>query len=318
MNPWYITTFYKFVELADPEAFKKTVEDMWAPRGLHTLMILAHEGINSTTAAPSLAVMNEFKTWLRQTFNTDFPFKDSQSDRIPFRKKMTIKIRPEIVTLQRPDLVPASERHNHLSAEEWEQAIREGATILDTRNRYETELGTFKGAVLPPIDEFSEFGEAVEKMNLPKDKKTLIFCTGGIRCEKAILQLEEQGFKNVYQLDGGILNYFENSRGEYWDGECFVFDNRVAVDKNLTPTKTYVFCPLCGDPAKSPITCAHCGKESIVCDSCITDLKAGGHDAVCSKNCRYHHTRLSGGRRSRTDAIEGADQKENRESDNGE
>lgn len=294
MSTWYVTTFYKFTPLNDPEAFKAELRDLWAPKGLRALVILAVEGINATVAAPSEELLKEFKSWLQNRLATDFPFKDSVSEKIPFRYKMTIKIRPEIVSLKRPDLVPESVVNNHLNSQEWEKAVAEGAVLIDTRNTYESDIGTFKNALIPPIKEFSEFGEAVEKMDVKKDQKILIFCTGGIRCEKAILEMNERGYENVYQLEGGILKYLEETDGKLWDGECFVFDNRVAVTKDLQPTQKYSFCPHCGNPAEQTYACGECGESAMICAPCLEELNAEASGAVCSKNCRYHAQRKKG------------------------
>lgn len=295
MNQWFLTSFYHFTPLQSPTETKTQMISRWSPLGLLALVILGKEGINGTVAAPTAELRSQLQEWLRETFGiTDF--KDSEaSGKAPFRK-FSIKLRPEIVTLGRPDLKPHGP-HRHLSPTDWEEAIASGGILLDTRNLYESRIGTFQGALIPEIDRFEQFPEAVEKMNLPKDKQILIFCTGGIRCEKAILALEEQGFQNVAQLEGGILNYFEKTKAEKWDGECFVFDHRVAVKKDLSPSDKYGLCPLCGDPAEEWITCVECGTKRKVCDSCVQES-----DPVCSKNCRYHHELKTSGRRRKPHA----------------
>ncbi len=157
--------------------------------------------------------------------------------------------------------------------------------MLDTRNRYETEIGQFKGAVIPPIDTFREFPAYLQQSQFDKSKPFLIYCTGGIRCEKAALEMKRQGFDKVYQLDGGILRYFETSQAKAWEGECFVFDYRVAVDKQLQPTSNYKFCPHCGQPGKEHIACTRCDTPAQVCHHCLAREAAR---ASCSKNCAYH------------------------------
>lgn len=282
MTEWALTSFYRFTPLRDPEATKREILKRWNPLGLRALIILAPEGLNGTVAAPSKELRSQFQEWLKETFSPDMEFKDSHSSgNCPFRK-LTIKIRPEIVTLKRPDLLPQGP-HRHLKSHEWDQAIASGAILLDTRNLYESRIGSFKNAILPEIETFDEFPDAVRKMDLPKDQQILIFCTGGIRCEKAILALEEQGFSNVAQLEGGILKYLEEGSAPHWEGECFVFDHRVAVGKGLTPTETYRLCPLCGDPGDQPIECVNCGSEKLLCPTCAT-----APEPVCSKNCRHH------------------------------
>lgn len=257
--PWHITAFYRFSEVPDPAALKAELLEKAGPLGMKALIILATEGLNGTAAFPDAAARSRFQDWLRGKFG-DIDFKDSESDIAPFRR-LVIKLRPEIVTLKRPDLRPAGPRR-HLAAAEWDRAVAAGAILLDTRNRFESRLGTFRGALTPEIARFEEFPEAVRRANLPKDRPILIFCTGGIRCEKAILALEEQGYGDVAQLEGGILKYLEETGGGSWDGECFVFDDRVALTAGLEPTARFTLCPTCGNPQPRVTACTGCGDAS--------------------------------------------------------
>ena len=127
----------------------------------------------------------------------------------------------------------------------------------------------------------------VKNSGIPKDKKVLMYCTGGIRCEKAYLEMKEQGYDEVYQLEGGILKYLEEFPNQQFDGDCFVFDHRVAVGQDLSPSKDVHLCPHTGDPARNKICCGHCGEEAYVADACMED--AGMQ--TCSKNCRHHFER---------------------------
>jgi UPF0176 protein len=165
--------------------------------------------------------------------------------------------------------------------------------MIDTRNWYEYKIGTFQGALNPDIEKFTDFPEYIEKQGISKDKKMLIFCTGGIRCEKGILELQQQGYEKVYQLEGGILNYLAQYPRDEFKGECFVFDHRVAVDQNLSPSKNYVLCPHCGQPGDTSIVCKRCDHEDKICESCaqLTYKKE-----TCSKNCA-HQWELNPGRK---------------------
>ncbi|MBX3033248.1 MAG: hypothetical protein KF865_04925 [Bdellovibrionaceae bacterium] len=284
MHPWHITTFYHFAPVADPAALKERLLERGQALGMKALIILAAEGLNGTAGFPSEAERNQFETALNEIFRTSLDFKRSFSATPPFRK-LSIKIRPEIVSLGRPDLVPAYQE-SRLSSREWDQAIAEGAVLLDTRNLYESRIGSFRGALIPDIEHFEQFPAAVGKMGLDPQQKILIFCTGGIRCEKAALALNEQGFRNVHQLDGGILRYLEETGGGAWEGECFVFDDRVAVNPQLQPSRRYRLCPHCGRPADQALNCAQCGKEACLCPDC-----AAQSPVTCSKNCHYHARR---------------------------
>ncbi|RYZ75434.1 MAG: hypothetical protein EOP06_32390, partial [Proteobacteria bacterium] len=242
---YYVTTFYKFQHLADPEATKLSLENQALAFDVRGLIIIGSEGFNATISCASPEGFESFKSFIREYFQSaDLLFKDSRSHKAPFRR-FKVKIREEIVTLGTPELAPESANNHHLSPAEWDRVLKEEKDILliDTRNWYETKIGTFKGAVNPLIDKFTEFPDYVEKNEIPKDKKMLIFCTGGIRCEKGILELQRQGFNNVFQLEGGIINYLKEFPDQEYEGECFVFDHRVALDQKLEPTEKYGLCP---------------------------------------------------------------------------
>jgi UPF0176 protein len=270
------------------------------------LAIVGAEGFNGTFSFPREHAASVKAEFSRLYPNKELPFKDSFAFKHPF-DDLKLKVRPEIVTLNRPDLVPQGERHRHLSPADWsrvmssKEAGQEDVVLIDTRNRYEYEIGHFKGALNPDTRQFTSFPDYVRATGIHKDKKILIYCTGGIRCEKAILEMEDEGYENVYQLEGGILNYLSEASGgassaesgaaeagadpDLWQGECFVFDYRVAVDKNLKPTETYKLCPHCGQPAKTEIRCTFCLEPAIVCDHCV-ELSADRN--TCSKNCAHH------------------------------
>jgi UPF0176 protein len=289
---YHISAFYYFTPVENPEALKQELEEIAQRLKLCGLVILGPEGINSTLAAPTPEASQEIKNWIMSTFKKpDLLFKDSKCESAPFAR-FSVKIRSEIVTLKTPELTPDMRANHHLSPEEWDRVLKEEDILLiDTRNWYEYNIGPFKGAVNPKIDQFTEFPEWIEQQNYDKNKKMLIFCTGGIRCEKGILEMQRRGFNNVYQLEGGILNYLEKKPGDQFQGECFVFDHRVAVDQNLQPSKRYKLCPHCGQPAEVKIDCGRCDSEAFVCVDC---LKKPYVAETCSKNCAYHFERFPG------------------------
>lgn len=281
----FVTTFYKFVELSDQDVqnFNDELKAFAKDNKILGLIILGVEGFNSTVSGTKENV-NKLKEFLLNKFSP-ITFKDSWSHKKPFRIFKT-KIREEIVTLEDTTVVPKG-YNNHLSPDEWNKVLEtEDVILLDTRNDYENKLGMFKNAVDPKIKMFSEFVEFVEKQNYPKDKKVLMYCTGGIRCEKASIAMQKLGFENVYQLDGGILNYLEKHPNNQFEGECFVFDHRVAVNQELKPSTAYGLCEHCGNPAKTTdqIKCEICDKVGVVCGDC-TQLE---HGHTCSKNCAHH------------------------------
>lgn len=287
---FYITAFYRFFKITDNlESLKEKIKNKAEELHLTGLMILGPEGLNSTTAAPSAAALESYKHFLSELFKiSDFNFKDSTSVKPPFRK-FVVKIREEIVTLGTPELIPdMSTNNHHLSPSQWNEVMKNDKdhVVIDTRNWYEYNIGSFKGALNPDIDKFTDFPKYLEEKKISKEKKMLIFCTGGIRCEKGILELQRQGYKNVYQLEGGILKYLEEYPNDQFEGECFVFDHRVAVDQKLQPTTQYGLCPHCGQPSSVQIQCKRCDTETLICGDCE---KLAWKNITCSKNCAYQH-----------------------------
>lgn len=287
---FFISTFYNFVAISDPEAFKTELKQKAEQLNIKGLIIIGHEGFNTTSSSDSAENLTAWKNFFCQRFSlAELNNKDSVSDKPPFLR-FSVKIRPEIVTTGRTDLHLGTEQvgqNHHLTPEEWDRVLKEErdqVVVIDTRNWYEYNIGTFKGALNPNIEKFTEFPSYFEKQKIEKDKKILIFCTGGIRCEKGILELQEKGYNNVYQLDGGILKYLEEKPHQEFEGECFVFDNRVAVDQDLKPSQVYKFCPHCGQPAKIQKDCVRCDSEFHICEKCVElEVKKD----TCSKNCAH-------------------------------
>lgn len=297
---YHISAFYHFSPLQDLETIQAQFEAKAKELNIRGLLILGPEGINTTCSSPSPTDLEQFQNWVLERFkkeNGSLPritFKRSQSDRPPFRR-YKVKIREEIVTTGIPGVLPPEGKNHHLTPAEWNRVLKEESDVvcIDTRNWYEYQIGTFKGALNPNIEKFTDFHEYIEKQGIPRDKKMLIFCTGGIRCEKGILELQKQGYDQVYQLEGGILNYLEQFPNDQFEGECFVFDHRVAVDQNLAPSKKYTLCPHCGQPASQEVVCARCDHSEKICDHCATqDFKK----ETCSKNCA-HQWQLNPGRK---------------------
>ena len=283
---FFITTFYQFLPLDNCEELKSFLEKLAIETDTLGLTIIGSEGINSTIASKTKVGLDTFKSEvLKKLKLKQLLFKDSESHKAPFRR-FKVKIREEIVTLGTPELVPPSGKNNHLTPAAWNEVLKneKDVLVIDTRNWYETKIGTFKNAVNPRTDQFTEFPKFMEKNNYDKEKKVLIFCTGGIRCERGILELERQGFKDVYQLEGGILNYIQQFPEDQFEGECFVFDHRVALDQKLKPTVKYDLCPHCGQPADISVICKRCDSKAHICDDCE---KLTWKNITCSKNCAY-------------------------------
>lgn len=280
----FVSTFYLFKKLDNLDVVQAALEKKADELDVRGLLILGTEGFNTTCSARSVEALSAFKTWIKDYFSApDIFFKDSHAYTAPFRR-YKVKIREEIVTTGIPGVMPPEGVNHHLSPEEWNRVLKEEQdyVIIDTRNWYEYKIGTFKGAINPNIEKFTDFPKFMDEQGIPKNKKMLIFCTGGIRCEKGILELQQQGYNNVYQLEGGIINYLAKHPNEQFEGECFVFDHRVALDQELEPSQKYGLCPHCGQPAENTVTCIRCDHDEKVCEAC-REIDIVGQ--TCSKNC---------------------------------
>lgn len=292
MRQYTIKTFYSFTpqDISSLEESRKSLEEQAAQYDVIGLVILGKEGFNTTLAALNEENLNAFVKGLKNTLTIKETslIKTSFSEKRPFRR-FDVKIRPEIVTFEREDFIPQGDYY-HLSPREWNEMMkRDDVVVIDTRNTYETKIGKFKKALDLEIEEFTEFADKLRALDSDREKPHLIYCTGGIRCEKAIYELEAQGFKNIYQLEGGILNYLEQFPNDEFDGECFVFDSRVSVDQNLRPSQKFSLCPHCGDVASIDITCLKCDSDAKLCEKCHTILEEQKDLQTCSKNCRHHY-----------------------------
>jgi len=249
MPPFINFSAYKFAPLEDLPALKERLLGLTKAKGLRGTILLSPEGINFFVAGVR-AAMDELLAELRAVPGLeDLKPKESESAEQPFNR-MLVKIKKEIIAFGVAGIDPARHPTAKLPARTLKQWLDEGRplTLLDTRNDYEVHMGTFQGAVPAGIDHFRDFPAAVRKLPAElKEQPIVMFCTGGIRCEKAGPFMEKEGFKNVFQLDGGILKYFEECGGAHYDGECFVFDRRVGVDASLQETKS-VMCFNCQMP----------------------------------------------------------------------
>lgn len=237
---WKIAAFYHFVELPDRDEWAERIIDHGLQVGLRGTIIFASEGINSTCAGLHDAVDATIALLKSDPRFAALEVKYSYADFCPF-PKFKVKKKPEIVTFRQHGADPRDEVGTYLEPEEWNDLISDPEVItIDTRNDYEVGVGKFKGAINPDTDDFTEFAKFVdEHLAAQKDKKIAMYCTGGIRCERSTAYLKQKGFTNVYHLKGGILRYMELMPKEtsLWEGDCFVFDYRVAVDHDLKPAK---------------------------------------------------------------------------------
>ena len=265
-----VSTFYKFAALPDFRSLREPLLNALLRHDVRGTVLLAAEGINGTVAGSRAgidAVLAEIRADSRLR---ELRTRESGSEGNPFYRTR-VKLKKEIVTMGEPGIDPRFMAGAYVAPERWNELIDDPEVlVLDTRNRYEVQIGSFENAVNPETDSFREFPEYVRKnLDPEKHRKVAMFCTGGIRCEKSTAWLKQQGFDEVYHLQGGILNYLESVPPEEsrWRGECFVFDNRVTVDHRLKPG-SYDQCHACRMPIsdedkRSPhfekgVSCPHC------------------------------------------------------------
>jgi len=269
-----VVSFYRFLDLEDPETFRDELQALCDEQGLLGTILVASEGFNGTLAGPEIAVRAVFD-WLRERIgiSDDLDARWTEAGEAPFRR-MRVKVKKEIVTLGRPDILPHKRTGQHVSPEKWNELIEHpDVVVIDTRNHYEYEVGTFPGAIDPGNDSFREFPEfAKELAGQSTDRPLAMFCTGGIRCEKATALMLELGFDEVYHLQGGIINYLESVPAEEnrWQGECFVFDQRVAIDRDLAEGG-YVQCHACRRPLSVEDLRSPDYREGVSCPRCVDE-----------------------------------------------
>lgn len=269
-----VATFYKFVKLPDFAQKQAPLLAYCQAQGIRGTILLAAEGINGTIAGSRQAIDSVLSFLRSDPRLIDLEHKESQADSPPF-DRLKVRLKKEIVTLGLPEIDPSDRVGTYVSPQEWNALISDPeVTLIDTRNNYEVSIGTFKGAQNPQTTSFRQFPDYVRThLDPSKHKKVAMFCTGGIRCEKATSLMMAQGFQEVYHLQGGILKYLEEVPPEesLWQGECFVFDQRVAVEHGLE-AGTHEMCRSCGHPiAEADKTSPHY-QEGISCPYCFDHL----------------------------------------------
>lgn len=287
-----ITALYKFVTLPDYQELQPRIKDFCVARKIKGTLLLAEEGINGTICGEDRAI-TEFLSFLKSDPRfADISHKESYASEQAFLR-MKVRLKKEIVTLGVPGTDPNKKVGTYVDPQDWNTLISDpDVIVLDTRNIYEYEVGTFKRALDPHTDTFRDFPDYVQKnLDPQKNKKVAMFCTGGIRCEKASSYMLQQGFENVYHLKGGILKYLEHVPQEesLWEGECFVFDDRVTVRHNLEEG-TFDQCHGCRRPITEEDKKSEQYEAGVSCPKCFAETTAHKKQ---SARARQHQIQLA-------------------------
>ncbi|MEP3246159.1 MAG: rhodanese-related sulfurtransferase [Sneathiella sp.] len=271
-----IAALYKFVNLPDYKDLQPKILKICMDNNIFGTLLLAEEGINGTVAGSRDSIDTLLATLKEDERFSDLSHKEATNEEQPFYR-MKVRLKKEIVTLGAPGTDPLKMVGSYVKPKDWNDLINDPDTLLiDTRNEYEYEVGTFKGAINPETNTFRDFKQYVaDNLDKDKHKKVAMFCTGGIRCEKSTSYLLREGFEEVYHLEGGILQYLEDVPEEEssWDGECFVFDQRVTVNHALEKG-SYDQCyacryPITEDDKQSPLY-----EKGVSCPRCHESLTA--------------------------------------------
>lgn len=273
-GPFQVAAFYRFAPLADRQALRQTLLALGRREGLRGTVLLAEEGVNGTISGPVVGVQRLLEHLRRMPGFEDLEAKLHTAEQ-PVFHRFKVRLKREIVSMGRPEVQPLKQVGTYVTPTDWEALIADPDTlVIDTRNDYEVAVGSFRGAIDPGTRQFSDFPAWVENALRPlvadrQPRRLALFCTGGIRCEKATSYLLQQGFEGVHHLQGGILRYLEERRdqGQAWQGECFVFDQRVTVNAQLQPG-SHQLCHACGRPLgpaerdhpayREGVSCPHC------------------------------------------------------------
>ena len=283
----YVYAFYRFIDLKKIKILKKNLDIFSSNKVIYGTILIAKEGVNGTISGGKND-LDDFISYLKKLLKIKkISLKKSKNQFIPFYR-LKIKLKNEIVTIGDKSIKPEKLSGKHISPKDWDKILNDKEyMIIDARNDYETKIGTFKNSINPNTKSFREFPNYIKKQKINKRQKIAMFCTGGIRCEKASSYLLQKGFKNICQLEGGILNYLEfkkNKKNSSWSGECFVFDNRVSINKNLRKGK-YDQCYGCRHPITEKDKKLKSFIKGAACKYCIkSKSKLKLHSSITRQN----------------------------------
>ncbi|MEZ7965856.1 MAG: UPF0176 protein [Candidatus Azotimanducaceae bacterium] len=293
---YVVSAFYIFARIESPETLRKTLLRLVGRFNILGTILVAPEGINGTVAGFRDQTDQLFAAIREDPRLSNLQTKESCCAEAPFLRAK-VKLKKEIVTMGQPDLDPVNQAGTYVAPEDWNALIQDPSVMLiDTRNDYEVEVGTFQGALNPETQSFSDFPDYAAR-TLPENKaqKIAMFCTGGIRCEKSTAYLKSQGYAEVYHLEGGILKYLETvpKTESLWQGACFVFDERVAVDHQLQPAG-YVQCHACRRPLTDADLTLASYKRGLSCRHCIGQLTPHQQARFAEREKQVHLAKARG------------------------
>ena len=297
-NKILVATFYKFVKVDDLVALQDQLYAICNKNNVMGTILIANEGVNGTISAKPREIEKTLISIQKDDRFSEIEIKYSSANKQPFHK-MRVRLKKEIVTIGLPEINPNKTVGTYVKPEEWNDIISDPDVILiDTRNKFEIKIGSFKNALDPRTTSFRDFPEWVKKFKQDKtntNKKIAMYCTGGIRCEKASSLMKEEGFNEVYHLQGGILKYLEQIEKEksLWEGECFVFDDRVCLTENLE-VGSYKMCFACRMPITEDELNDDRYEEGISCLYCYDKTTKDKKDRFESRQKQIELSKLRG------------------------
>lgn len=285
MKNYHILLYYCYTPIDDPEQFRYDHHLFCIENGIKGRIIIASEGINGTVSGLKASCDKYIEKFKSDHRFSSIDFKIEEHDKNAFTK-LHVRVKPEIVHSGLHNIDPNKKTGKYVEPEEFKNLKNDhDVVVVDVRSNYEHSVGRFKGAITFDIENFRDFPDKVKELEKYKDKKIITYCTGGIKCEKASAYLLENGFKDVYQLHGGIIKYGIEAGGEDFEGKCYVFDNRVVVDVNKVNPKVISTCHICKMECDRMVNCANqiCNLHVPICEKCGWEL-----EGACSDQCKEH------------------------------
>lgn len=271
-NKMQIYSFYRFKKISNKTELKRKLDKYLLKKNCKGTILIAEEGINGSVSG-EVNDLAQVLMFIKRIFKIrKLSLKKNSTTFLPFNK-MKVRLKTEIVTIGIDDLVGRKYKSNYIHPKDWDKFInKSNLKLIDIRNIYETKIGKFNFSINPNTNSFREFPSKFKQLGIKKDDRIAMYCTGGIRCEKASLFLRSRGYSEVFQLEGGILNYLEHNKKQpknSWKGECFVFDKRVAVNRKLNQGR-YIQCYGCRMPITKEMTHSYKYKKGVHCPLCFS------------------------------------------------